>query len=403
MEPIRNPASIVAAAFCALAAAALTACGGGDDRSTALQTQVLHDFGNETPALASPTGLVLGKDGNFYGTADGGVFKLTPAGVETVLHSFNPSTGDGDEPSGLILGSDGNFYGTTIGGGTSGFGTVFRITPDGTESVLYSFKGYPSDSAYAASGLFQADDGNFYGTTEFGGPNNKGTVFKVSPSGVETVLYSFGSVANDPDMGFSPLVEGDDGNFYGVSQFGGTSNEGAVFKITPEGVLTLVHSFTGGSSDGSEPYQSGLLKGSDGNFYGVTGDGGPNGGGVVYKLTPAGDETIVYAFNSSSGSASQPRGALVEDSDGNLYGATVFGGYPRTEYTNQGPSLSGQSGTIFEITAAGNAVLLSDFGPNDADGTFPAGPPILDQDGTLYGVTYNGGDHDDGVFYKITR
>jgi uncharacterized repeat protein (TIGR03803 family) len=121
---------------------------------------------------------------------------------------------------------------------------------------LYSFKGYPSDSAYAASGLFQAADGSFYGTTEFGGPDNKGTVFKVSPIGIETVLYSFGSVANDPASGFSPLVESDDGNFYGVSGFGGTSNDGAVFKITPEGILTLVHSFTGGSNDGRNPHES---------------------------------------------------------------------------------------------------------------------------------------------------
>jgi uncharacterized repeat protein (TIGR03803 family) len=135
----------------------------------------------------------------------------------------------------LIPGSDGNFYGMTIGGGTNDAGTVFKMTPDDTESVLYSFKGYPSDFAYAASGLFQADAGSFYGTTEFGGPENKGTIFKISPSGIETVLYSFGSLANDPAGGFSPLVEDNAGNFYGVAGFGGTGNEGAVFKITAEG------------------------------------------------------------------------------------------------------------------------------------------------------------------------
>jgi len=409
MRHIRNPASTVAAAFCVLAAGALTACGGDDGHSTVPQTQVLHSFGNETPVVVSPSGLVLGKDGNFYGTALGGdynrgvIFKLTPAGAGSVVHSFDPSTGDGGEPSGLILGSDGNFYGTTIAGGTDGAGTVFKMTPDGTESVLYSFKGYPSDSAYAASGLFQAGDGTFYGTTDFGGPDNKGTVFKVSPSGIETVLYSFGSVANDPVGGFSPLVESDDGNFYGVSGFGGTSNDGAVFKITPEGILTLVHSFSGGSNDGSDPYASGLLKGSDGNFHGVTSGGGPNNGGIVYKLTPAGDETIMYAFDSSAGFGFHPEGALVEDSDGNLYGGTQSGGYPRTAIDNQGASLTGQSGTIFEITAAGNAVQLSNFGPTDADGTNPFGAPIQGQDGNLYGVTTNGGANDAGVFYKISR
>jgi uncharacterized repeat protein (TIGR03803 family) len=275
------------------------------------------------------------------------------------------------------------------------------MTADGTESVLYSFKGYPGDATYADSGLFEASDGNFYGTSEFGGPDNKGTVFKVSPSGIETVLYSFGSMASDPAGGFSRMVESDDGNFYGVSALGGTSNDGAVFKIPPEGILTLVHSFTTGGSDGFHP--SGLLKGSDGNFYGVTIGGGPNDTGVVYKLTPAGVETIVYAFDPSFGGGSHPYGNLSQDSHGNLYGGTEDGGYPRTLCGNNGCSLTGQSGTIFEITTAGTAVLLSNFGPVDADGTNPSGPPIQGQDGNLYGVTTNGGANDAGVFYKITQ
>jgi uncharacterized repeat protein (TIGR03803 family) len=407
---MREAASIVATAFCALAQATLTACGGDGNGSASPppQTQVLHSFGTETPAIVSPSGLVLGTDGNFYGTALGGaynggvIFKITPAGVVTVLHSFDPSTGDGGEPGGLILGSDGNFYGTTMGGGTNGWGTVFKMTPDGTESVSYSFKGYPSDSA-GASSVFQAGDGNLYGTSDFGGTNNKGTVFKVSPSGIETVLYSFGSMANDPAGVFGALVEGDDGNFYGVSQLGGTSNLGAVFQITPEGILTLVHSFTGGSNDGSVGVGSGLLKGSDGNFYGIASGYGPNGGGIVYKLTQAGVETIVHAFGSStSGIGSFPEGTLSEDAYGNFYGGTGGGGYPRPVCGNQGCSNTGSSGTIFEISAAGGAVLWSNFGPSATDGTNPSGPPILGQDGTLYGVTTNGGADDAGVFYKIT-
>jgi uncharacterized repeat protein (TIGR03803 family) len=395
--------------FCVLAGGALTACGGDGIHTTAPHTQVLLSFGRETPLVVSPSGLVLGKDGNLYGTALGGdynrgvIFKVTRTGVESVVHSFNPATGDGGEPSGLILGSDGNFYGTTIAGGTNDAGTVFKLTPDGTESVVYSFKGYPSDSAYAASGLFQASSGNFYGTSEFGGPENKGTVFEVSPSGIETVLYSFGSVANDPAFGYSSLVESDDGNFYGVSYLGGTSNEGAVFKITPEGILTLAHSFTGGPSDGMFLYQRGLLKGKDGNFYGVAGSGGPKGGGIVYKLTPAGKETIVYAFDPTTGdpkAAAGPEGTLVEDGNGNLYGATQYGGSSRT--TSANPDAD-PSGTIFEITAAGTAVILSNFGPTNADGTHPSGSLVLDKDGTLYGVTSSGGTNDSGVFYKITR
>jgi uncharacterized repeat protein (TIGR03803 family) len=411
MRDIRSPASIVAAAFCVLAASTLTACRGGDDDShdAAPQTQVLHSFGDETPPIVSPSGLVLGKDGNFYGTASGGghfdgvIFKLTPAGVASVVHSFDRSTGDGGSPSGLILGGDGNFYGTTIGGGANGFGTVFKITPDGSETVLYSFRGYPSDGGYAATGLVQASDGNFYGTTEFGGTNNKGTVFKVTPSGLETPLYSFGSNANDVAAGFSPLVEGSDGSFYGVSANGGASNRGAVFKISPEGIETLVHSFTGGPNDGSNFVAAGLLKSRDGNFYGVTTNGGAANGGVIFKLTPAGVESIVYSFGVGANPGSKPSVTLVEDSLGNLYGGTRSGGYPRTVVGNQGASLTGQSGTIFEITAAGKAVQLSNFGPTDADGTNPAGPSILGQDGNLYGVTNSGGANGAGVFYKITR
>jgi uncharacterized repeat protein (TIGR03803 family) len=405
---MRSPAPIVAAAFCVLAGIALAACGGGGNGGAAPQTQVLHSFGHETPVVAAPSGLILGKDGNFYGVAEGGaysdgvIFKITPAGVLSVLHSFDSSTGDGSEPSGLILGTDGNFYGTTIAGGSNGSGTVFKMTAEGTESVLYSFRGFPTDSAYAASGLFQADDGDFSGTSDFGGPMNKGTVFEVSPSGIETVLYSFGSVANDPAGVFSSLVEGDDGNFYGASGFGGVSNDGAVFKITPQGILTLVHSFTGGSSDGSDPYRSGLLKDSDGDFYGVTLSDGPNQAGVVYKLTAAGVETILYAFDPGFG-GSHPEGALIQDNEGNLYGSTQGGGNPRTVCGNQGCTPTGQSGTVFEITATGSAVLLSSFGPTDEDGTSPSGPLLQAADGTLYGVTSSGGANNAGVFYKITR
>lgn len=408
----RNPASLVAAAFCALAAGALTACGGDDNQGAAPQTQVIHSFGKETPPVVSPSALVLGNDGNFYAIAQGGgannggfVFKITPTGVVSVLYSFGPplgaSNGDGNLPSGLIQGSDGNFYGTTFGGGANNAGAVFKMTPDGIESVLYSFKGYPSDSAGPTSGLFQASDGNFYGTTGFGGADNKGTVFEVSPSGIETVLYSFGSVANGPAGDISSLVEGDDGNFYDVSGSGGASNLGTVFKITPEGILTLVHSFTGGSNDGSNPSGSPLLKGTDGNFYGVTVSNGPNDRGIVYKLTPAGVETIVYAFDPSF-SGSHPQGALTEDSEGNLYGATQVGGILRTVCAVPGCNVPVWSGTIFEITTAGNAILLSDFGPIDADGTIPSGPPIFGQDGNLYGLTSAGGANDVGVLYEIT-
>jgi uncharacterized repeat protein (TIGR03803 family) len=184
-------------------------------------------------------------------------------------------------------------------------------------------------------------------------------VFKVSPSGIETVLYSFGSALKDPVGGFSSVVESDDGNFYGVSYLGGANNHGAVFKITPEGILTLIHSVTDDASDGGFAFEIPLLKGRDGNFYGVAQSGGPKGGGFIYKLTPAGNETIVYAFGSDTDplGPAGPEGSLTEDGDGNLYGVTQYGGLPRTAVKDS------RSGTIFEITAAGNLVVLSNLGP----------------------------------------
>jgi uncharacterized repeat protein (TIGR03803 family) len=404
---MRRSTGLFAGAFTALAQLAVTGCGGDGGDGTAPQTQVLHNFGADVPEAAGPSPILLGADGNFYGTALGGehndgiIFKMTPAGVETVMHVFDSASGDGNEPSPLSLGSDGNYYGTTLGGGAHGDGIVFEMTPDGDETVLYSFAG-GGDAAYADSGVFRASDGFLYGASLFGGPDNKGTVFKVSPSGVETVLYSFGALADDPAGGFSQLVEGTDGNLYGASAFGGANNQGTVFKITPAGVLTVIYSFAGGSNDGSEP--SGLLKGTDGNFYGVTVSGGPNSAGIVYRLTPTGVETIIYAFGAgpSLGIGTHPQGTLSEDSSGNFYGGTQVGGNPRTVCDNQGCSLSGYSGTLFEITSSGNAVLLSTFGPTDAYGTNPSGPPILGQDGNLYGTTSTGGASEAGVFYKVT-
>jgi len=365
---------------------------------------ILSSFGNGDADGISPSSkLVQASDGNFYGTAIGGshldgvVFKVTPAGVQTVLHTFDRSTGDGASPSGLILGSDGNFYGTTVAGGANDRGTVFKMTPDGSETVLYSFRGSPSDAGGPYSGLIQASDGSFYGTTEFGGPTNQGTAFRVTPAGVETMLYSFGSVANDAAPGFSGLVEGNDGSFYGVSGNGGARNHGAVFKVTPEGIETLVHSFSGGD-DGSSFEEANLLKGADGNFYGQTAYGGANHGGVIFKLSPAGDLTVLYSFTDGARSGSHPTGALVQDSDGNLYGATRDGGSPRTFY----PNLS-ESGTIFELTAAGTPVVLSNFGPNEADGSDPYPGPMLAKDGNLYGTTQSGGLNHVGVFYEFIR
>ncbi|HMH27796.1 MAG TPA: choice-of-anchor tandem repeat GloVer-containing protein [Steroidobacteraceae bacterium] len=273
------------------------------------------------------SGLVQSSDGNIYGTtASGGtsgrgtVFKITPSGMQSVLYSF--PAGSSDPYTGLIQGSDGNFYGTTGAGGTNDDGTVFKITPSGTETVLHVFPKTGSDGETPYAGVIQGSDSNLYGTTYFGGANGLGTVFKVTPGGTETVLYSF-AAGNDGEHPYADVTQGSDGSFYGTTYQGGTSGLGTVFKITLSGTETVLYSFAGGS-DGANP-EAGLIQGSDGNFYGTTFQGGAGGLGTVFKITPSGTETVLHAFAGSSDGAN-PSANLVQGSDGTLYGSTGAGG-----------------------------------------------------------------------------
>jgi uncharacterized repeat protein (TIGR03803 family) len=274
-------------------------------------------------------GLVQSSDGNIYGTtASGGtsgrgtVFKITPSGSESVLYSF--PAGSSDPYTGLIQGSDGNFYGTTGAGGTNDDGTVFKITPSGIETVLHAFAKSGSDGQTPYAGLIQGSDGNLYGTTYFGGANGFGTVFKVTPGGTETVLYSFAG-GSDGEHPYAGVIQGSDGNFYGTTYQGGASGFGTVFKLTPSGTETVLYSFAGGSSDGAYP-EAGVIQGSDGNFYGNTLQGGASGLGIVFELTPGGTETILHTFAGGSSDGANPSANLVQGSDGNLYGSTGAGG-----------------------------------------------------------------------------
>jgi uncharacterized repeat protein (TIGR03803 family) len=232
------------------------------------------------------------------------VFRISPNGAYTNLYSFGSQPHDGYQPQAeLIQGSDGNFYGTAALNGMLGGGTVFRISPSGSYTSLYSFAGSPSDGSHPVAGLTQGSDGNFYGTTEGGGAKGYGTVFRISPSGNETNLYSF---SNSPD-GLAPragLVQGSDGNFYGTTAGGGTNtcNCGTVFRISPSGNYTSLYSFAGYPNDGAVPL--GLAQGSDGNFYGTTSTGGTNRCycGTVFKLTvplspPANQISEIQFFN----------------------------------------------------------------------------------------------------------
>jgi len=298
----------------------------------------LHSF-NGSDGRNPQAGLLHATDDNFYGTTSAGgasnhgtVYKLTPQGTFSLLHNF--SGWDGASPwARLVQGRDGNFYGTTLSGGAHGGGTVFMITPGATFTTLYAFcsQSNCTDGALPDAGLMQASDGNFYGTTSLGGSYGYeygGTVFKLTPSGTLTTLYSFCSQSNCTD-GASPyagLMQASDGNFYGTTVQGGTYDQGTVFKMTPSGTLTSLYSFCSQDycPDGYDP-RSGVMQATDGTLYGTTTSGGvwgyPGGCGTIFKITADGNLTTLFSFIIFLPTDCYPTG-LLQASNGNLYGLT---------------------------------------------------------------------------------
>ncbi|HEV2423818.1 MAG TPA: choice-of-anchor tandem repeat GloVer-containing protein [Terriglobia bacterium] len=317
--------------------AALTFCAVAPIASRAQTLTTLYSFASSDGRYVEAD-LVQATDGNLYGTvAKGGphgwgtVFKMTPAGTLTTLHDFDQTDG-GYVTGTLIQGTDGNFYGTTIEGGTTDYGTVYKITPGGTLTTLYNFcsQSRCADGKYPSAGLVQAANGNLYGTTEEGGTIGAGTVFKITPGGSLTTLYNFCSQSGCTD-GANPhgaLIQARDGNFYGTTS-GEDNGYGTVFKMTSGGTLTTLYSFCSqsGCTDGEHPFP-GLIQASDGNLYGTTKEGGTGGGGTVFKITLSGALTTLYSFCAQSGCTDGefPEGALVQGTDGKLYGTTYQGG-----------------------------------------------------------------------------
>ena len=363
----------------------------------------LASFDGTNGAGPKYVSLVQGFDGNFYGTTDGGgtggtngagtVFKITPTGRLTTLYNFciQANCADGQEPmAGLVLASNGNFYGTTYGGGANGFGTVFKITAAGALTTLYSFctKANCADGSLPFDALVQGADGNFYGTTGYGGahcpknfPTGCGTVFKITPSGTLTTLYSFCAQANcaDGTIPYGGPVQGADGNFYGTTEgaFGG--HPGTVFQITPTGILTTLHTFNC-VADGCNPYD-GLVQAANGDFYGTTYDGGANSGGTVFSITSGGTFTTLDSFGIPNGGYSYA--GLVQGTDGNFYGTT-----PYSEVHN--PVCNDlHCGTAFRITPGGTVTTLHHFVLTD--GGFPTGGLLQATNGKFYGTTSTGG------------
>jgi uncharacterized protein (TIGR03437 family) len=309
----------------------------------------------------------------------------------------------------MLQASDGNLYGLT--GGCESDGCFFEMTPAGVVTILYNFS---VSNMSLLNPLIQGADGNFYGTAEYGGSSTTqmsfgdGTVFKITPTGTLTTLYNFtGPDGANPGAG---LVQGADGNFYGTTPTGGADNCqtdnspgcGTIFKITPEGVLTTLHSFS--VTDGANP-ATGLVQGADGNFYGTSPDGGSgncqgpynNGCGTIFKITPQGTFTLLHSFNIVDGT--QPEGALLQAADGNFYGHTVFGGVGAC--TNSSGTSSSGCGTIFQMTPEGSLTTLYSF-PVPTGGAPDPVHLILGSDGNLYGTTYDDGTYEDGTVFEFS-
>ena len=286
---------------------------------------LVHYFTGGSDGDVPESELIQGTNGLLYGTASGGtslyggtVFKMTTNGV-TTSYPLNPASSGEQPAAGLVQGADGNFYGTASYGGIYQDGTVFRLTASGVLSVLHSFKGVDGAAPYGS--LVQGADGDFYGTTISGGANDfLGTLFKITPAGALTTLFSFATTNGaDPEAGLTLDMAG---NIYGTTGSGGTSNVGTVFRLAADGTFTSLYSFTGGD-DGGYPY-GGLLLASDGNLYGTTGYQGTFGYGTVFRISPEGDLLTLASFDGYQGAGSQA--ALIEGSDGKLYGTTAYGG-----------------------------------------------------------------------------
>jgi uncharacterized repeat protein (TIGR03803 family) len=354
-------------------------------------------------------GLSKAGDGTFYGTMSTGgtffsagtVFRMTQGGTLTTLANFYNNTNgalSGNNPqSSPVQGADGNFYGTTNTGGANGSGSIFKMTPAGQVTILVSLNNtsVPRGSN-PICGLTVGNDGNFYGVTQNGGTSSLGTIFMVTPSGVFTTLVNFTGTSGS-FLGSSPraaLTLGVDGNFYGTTATGGAGGFGTIFKVTPAGVLTTLVQFTGttGAYPGSTPLGA-LVQGTDGSLYGTTSLGGVNNIGTVFKVTTTATFTSLAAFSGTSGATlgSTPKGALALMPDGNFYGTATLGGV-------------NNFGTVFSITPAGALSTLVNLtgSTGTALGATPQGALVAGSDGALYGTTNSGGLNNAGTIFKVT-
>ena len=327
----------------------------------------LADSGSQFTCIAS----------NTYGTGTSSSAVLTVFNKSGPLFSFHGP--DGGSPSGgLVQGTDGNFFGTTTYGGSYGAGTLFLLTTNGGLVTLVSFN--LTNGAQPAATLLLGADGNFYGTTEMGGAYQYGTAFRLTPFGVLTTLTSFTGANGAYPL--APLVQGTDGNFYGTTSGGGTNGDGTIFSLTPGGALSSLFSFN--ELNGAKPCAA-LLQAADGNFYGTTEDGGANGYGTIFSVTANGVLTPLFAFDSTHGA--YPQAALTPGPAGSFYGLTASGG-------------AYGDGTIFRYSPGSGLTSLFSFA--ETNGSSPSGSLLQGSDGNFFGTTTEGGTYGDGTIFSLS-
>ena len=368
---------------------------------------LLHQFQGNFDGTLPHGALLRDAAGNLYGTTYtganhncqgggcGSVFKLSATGNETMLHRFIQT--DGALPNAnLIRDKSGTFYGTVAYGGSpacggNGCGAIFSLDRTGNLTLLYVFTG-GTDGQGPYAGLIRDPAGNFYSVAYAGGTSKPcgltigcGTVFKLDATGKLTVLHIF-TGGTDGANPYSALIRDPAGNLYGTASRGGNTNSGTAFKLDPGGNFTVLHSFGGTGQDGAVPYAA-LIRDAAGNFYGTTMAGGRYRFGTVFKLDPAGNETVLYAFTGGADGQS-PWANVVMDKNGNLFGTTAFGGV----YGD---------GTVFELDPTGKETVLHSF-DSPIDGNAVIAPLILDSAGNLYGTADEGGFYGYGTVFEIT-
>jgi uncharacterized repeat protein (TIGR03803 family) len=391
-----------------VAMAVFGACLAAAPAGAAVSEQVLYSFSTGTGSGQSPSeaGLVEGSDGRLYGTLygsatgscpSGSIFAIAPASGSLVnLHSFSGtcSTGAPSNPKAALLqGDDGNFYGTTYRTNVSGgAGVIFKITPSGVFSLLHTFGSTAGEGANPAAELVKGSDGNFYGTTENGGTSGNGTIYMVTPAGAVSTLHSFaGSEGSHPT---TRLLLGQDGRFYGTTSFGGSAGHGSIYAFTTGSGATALYSFSGGA-DGSGAV-SALVQGAGGYLYGTTQSGGAGGHGNVFRLStlpnpnsPDSGLSFATQYSFAGGATGDtPHGSLILGSDGNLYGTTYTGG-------------ASNNGTAYRITPAGSLTTLYSFGAAAHDAVKPYTPLVQTSDGAFYGIA-NGGSNNSGAIFGLS-